>query len=344
MKTKKQVNVLILALMAIIMISCSTEELTTETDEANLTRNSGTPMTVLLDLDYDSANNYYILTGQTANGEIDTYYGGVTNRKDWTKLQDNRDGGSLWGAYKGAAWKNDGNFMAVFDYNGNVAVQPGYTFSGAPRFNAGKYEVGDLVEFLDIDYDAVNDVYVLTGKTASGEIDTYYGGVTNRTDWTKLQDTRDAGSLWGEYYGAAWNTDGTFMAVFNFNGSLAIQPGYSFYNAPRFNAGKFILGDLVEFLDVDYDSSNDYYIVTGKTASGEVQTYYGGVTNRTDWSLLPDKYDPSTLWGEYGDSAWSNNGTFMAAFNFSSNGQVAIQPGYTFYNKPRFNKGKYIIK
>ncbi|MEM6878021.1 MAG: hypothetical protein AAF544_05660 [Bacteroidota bacterium] len=290
-------------------------------------------LTEFISAEYDVANGYYVVSGRSQSGDLDTYYGTTRN---WTRQRDNRDVSQINGTYVATTFADDGTFTNFSIFNGEVTSNGGFTFSGAPRSNSGGAKVGDLVEFIDADYDSQNGYYVVSGRNASGGVDTYYGSTRN---WTKQQDNRDVSQIKGAYRGTAFADDGTFQNFSIFNGEVTSNGGFTFSGAPRSNSGGAKVGDLVEFIDADYDAANGYYVVSGRDASGEVDTYYG--TTR-DWTQVQENRDVSVAKGSYRGTAYANDGTFT---NVSDHrGFVNSNGGYTFYGAPRSNSGGAKVK
>lgn len=330
------INLAAFGLLLLLAASCQQESLLQLSDELpaeleaeeKATNDRGPGLATLLDADYDAANDFYVVSGLAEDGSLDTYYGTTRN---WTKQRDDRDVSQIKGDYLATAFADDGTFLNFSLFQGKVNSNGGQTFYNAPRSNSGGAKVGDLVELIDADYDIANGYYVVSGKNAAGDVDTYYGHTRN---WTKQRDDRDASQIKGEYLATAFAEDGSFLNFSIFQRKLTSNGGYTFYNAPRSNGGGAKVGDLVELLSADYDVANGYYVVSGKTAAGEVNTYYGRTRN---WTKQRDDRDVSQIKGDYLTSALGNDGTFL---NFSMFQKfVNSNGGQTFYNAPRSNSG-----
>ncbi|MEM6264827.1 MAG: hypothetical protein AAGI38_20105 [Bacteroidota bacterium] len=335
----KQLPILLTAfIFLVIATSCDKETVEpiqeTATDEVTLSQSGDNPgLEVILDADYDFANGYYVVSGLAPGGGLDTYYGTTRN---WTKQRDNRDVSQIKGTYVATAFADDGTFTNFSIFNGEVTSNGGFTFSNAPRSASGGAKVGDLVEFIDADYDAANGYYVVSGKNASGGVDTYYG---RTREWTKQRDNRDVSATKGTYIATAFGDDGNFQNFSIHNGKLNSNGGYTFSGAPRSNSGGAKVGTLVELLSAEYDRANGYYVVSGKNASGGVDTYYGRTRN---WTKQRDNRDVSQINGQYITTAFGEGGNFT---NFSIfNGKGTSNGGYTFSGAPRSNSGGATIK
>ena len=318
----------------------------TET-ETGLGGGSNPPLVEFIDIDYVPSAGYYVVSGKTATGDVDTYYGTTRN---WTKQRDSRDASQIKGTFAGSAFDNDPdgdgnfNFMNVSIHNGAVNTNGGFEFSGAPRSNSGGAKVGDLTEFIDVDYVPSAGYYVITGKTASGQIDTYFGTTRN---WTKQRDKRDANQIKGTFVGSAFDDDPdgngryTFLNVSIFKGKVHSNGGYEFYGAPRSNSGGAKVGDLTEFIDVDYVPSAGYYVITGKNASGEVDTYYGTTRN---WTKQSDSRDANQVKGAFVGSAFDDKEDYKFQNVGIFNGEVNTNGGFEFSGAPRYNSGGATVK
>ncbi|MEM6397188.1 MAG: hypothetical protein AAF741_12635 [Bacteroidota bacterium] len=328
---------LLLALCAGLFLfqSCGEELVEPQQDENTEIdfREADGGLETFISAEYDIANGYYVVSGISKSGDLDTYYGTTRN---WTRQRDNRDVSQINGAYVATVFADDGTFTNFSIFNGEVTSNGGFTFSGAPRSNSGGAKVGDLVQFIDADYDSQNGYYVVSGKDASGEVDTYYGSTRN---WTQQREDRDVSVAKGSYRGTAFADDGTFTNFSISNGEVNSNGGFTFSGAPRSNSGGARIGDLVEFIDADYDAANGYYVVSGKDASGEVDTYYGETRN---WTKVQENRDVSVAKGSYRGTAFAADGTFT---NFSiHNSFVNSNGGFTFYGAPRSNSGGAKVK
>ena len=330
-------STLCLACTLLVFSSCEDELLTPdaqfELDEAKLAVTDAPSAQELVDIDYDVANDYYVVNLRDRDGRVYTYYG---NQKTYTMQREDRDVNSAKGDFLAQAIANDGTYQVVSLFQGAINTNGGYTFSGAPRTNSGGAKVGDLVEFIDIDYDSANEYYVISGRDASGAVRAYYGKTRN---WTEVREDRNFEVAMGDYLAAAFDGAGNHLVISTFQGKVVANRGYTFSGAPRTNSGGANVGDLVEFLNVDYDSANDYYLVTGRNAAGEIISYYG---NQRDWTQVNDKRDVTQAWGDYQATAYANDGTFTTATILQN--KVSVQKGYTFYNAPRQNSGKYFLR
>ncbi|MEM9747460.1 MAG: hypothetical protein AAF945_12265, partial [Actinomycetota bacterium] len=76
--------------------------------------------------------------------------------------------------------------------------------------------------------------YVVSGKDASGDVDTYYGTTRN---WTQQRENRDASLAKGSLVDTTFADDGTFTNFTHFKDKVNSNGGYTFYGAPRSNSG-----------------------------------------------------------------------------------------------------------
>ncbi|MEM6429193.1 MAG: hypothetical protein AAF708_08135 [Deinococcota bacterium] len=153
-----------------------------------------------LAIDYDVTNDIFVVVGKNVSGQIDVYTGEHNN---WNKLQENRDIDNRYSPEQFTDFAiGDGEAMygvaigTIDDYKiGFRQFAPRCTsinaraFSNKPWFGDGKPEaIGDLVACLGVSYDYRNDIFVVVGENASGQIDVYIG---EHNDWNKLQENRD---------------------------------------------------------------------------------------------------------------------------------------------------------
>ncbi|MEM8903149.1 MAG: hypothetical protein AAGF02_05560 [Actinomycetota bacterium] len=182
-----------------------------------------------LDVEYDAANDLYVLVGVSTTGEIDVYHG---DNSGWTKLQENRDIDNRFAAgefvdmalgadpYAGIVVGN--RIVDVNPLNGsnNVDLQQrcAYTnarnFSGKPYFGDFTPRVLDgLTACLAVEWDGDNDRFIIVGTDAAGRIDVYHG--TTDGDWTKLQENRDLDNRFSpdEFVGFAFGQGPRYTGV-----------------------------------------------------------------------------------------------------------------------------------
>lgn len=295
-----------------------------------------------IDAAYNPAGDYYVVTGVAADGDVDTYYG---RNPEWTKIQDKFDAGaSTKGQVLEVVYAADGTFNYFFEAGGVVQSNGGFTIkqTGAPKFNSGGRKIGDLVEFIDAVYNPAGDYYVVSGVAADGSVDTYFGSNAN---WTKVQDKFGAGaSTKGQLIEQVYADDGTFTYFFEAQGKVQANRGFTIKatGAPKFNSGGSKIGTLVEFIDADYNSEGEYFVVTGIAADGGVDTYFG---QKNAWTKIQDKYDAGvSAKGQVIEFVYDDAGKFNFFFEFQ--GAIQSNAGYTIRQTgaPRFNEGGRDVK
>lgn len=184
-----------------------------------------------LDVEYDAANDLYVLVGVNTSGEIDVYHG---FHDDWTKLADNRDIGGRFAAdefvdmalgadpYSGIVVGNRVVDVNPLNGSANVDLQQRcvYTnarsFSGKPWFGDYTPQVIDgLASCLAVEWDGDNDRFVIVGANPAGQIDVYYGTTENRGSFTKLQENRDLDNRFSpaEFVGFAFGAEARYTGV-----------------------------------------------------------------------------------------------------------------------------------
>ncbi|WNJ20095.1 hypothetical protein [Pontibacter sp. G13] len=335
---------LIMAGAMILGLTACEKELVSP-DESALGGGGSTPyLTSVIDFDYLQGQDYYVISGFDNNNARAVYYG---TKNSWTRLEDKYGTNNIWGTLYDASFNTtNGDFLFAFSHNGYVATNGGYQFYGKPRFNSGKGYVGTgadrLVEFIELDYVPSKDYWVITGKTASGAVDTYYGGKSKV--WTKLSNGRDAGNAWGTYQAAAFddgrNNNGKFKGIYAYiysNGIVATNGLREFSNKPYFDRGKNFVGlkgdRLTSVISLDYLPSENQYVIQGMSESGDIDTYIG---THKSWTKTADKYDAENAWGTYKKIAFDDDPdgdgkfSFLYAYFRGSNSSINVNGGFEF--------------
>ncbi|WNJ20097.1 hypothetical protein [Pontibacter sp. G13] len=315
-------------------------------DETSLGGGSGTPyLTSLIDLDYLTGLDAYVISGLDNTGNPAFYYG---TKNNWTSIQVPSNISMLStcsdSTYE-AEFDGTGNFVFAFHYKGALVTNTGQFTGGQVNFGPTLEPVGtgadQLVEFVELDYVPSKNYYVLNGKTASGELDTYYGMPGS---WTRLNNNRDAGKAWGAYQASAYddgrNNNGKFKGIYAFifnNGIVATNGLREFYNKPYFDTGKNFVGikgdRLVSVISLDYLPSENQYVIQGMSESGDIDTYIG---THKSWTKTANKYDAENAWGDYKAIAFDDdpdgNGkfSFMYAYFRTNQGAINVNGGYEF--------------
>ncbi|BDC99080.1 hypothetical protein [Persicobacter psychrovividus] len=92
--------------------------------------------------------------------------------------------------------------------------------------------------------------------------------------------------------------------------------------------------------DINYVAAGDYYSIVGEDANGDLSVFFGDRVN--GWTRLQDKYAKNAIWGDYLATSYDDeSGNFLYAF--MHNGKVAVNGGYQFGGKPRYNSGKSYV-
>ncbi|MEP0710560.1 MAG: hypothetical protein ABJC55_01420, partial [Algoriphagus sp.] len=277
----------IMATLAIASVAFSCQDLAEETPISNDLGGGGsdTELTSVASVSYDFINDIYVAVGTSKSGDIDVYTG--SQAAGWEKLAENRDidnryspsefvslaFGSAEAGYGLAVGNKDGKGTSI---NARVFYDKPYFGDGAPK------QIGSLTEVLSVEYDQTNDKFIAVGKNASGSIDVYVGYHNN---WTQLQENRDIDNRYspeqfvGVSFGAADGAYGVAIGnVADFKiGFRQTAPratsinARSFYNNPWFGDGKpEAIGDLEEAYAVEYNPSNDNFVVVGRGPGGDI--------------------------------------------------------------------------
>jgi len=327
----------------------------------------------VLAVDYDRINDIFVTVGTNSQGDIDVYFG---EHNDWTKLQENRDIDNRYSpeqfvdfaigdgdAMYGVAIGNISDFKIGFrQYAPRCTSINARVFSNKPWFGDGRPRaVGDLVNCLAVDYDVINDIFVVVGENASGAIDVYTG---QHNDWHKLQENRDIDNRYSPeqfvdvaigdgdtMYGVAIGNISDFKIGFRqYAPRCTSINARAFSNKPWFGDGRpRAIGDLVACLSVSYDYVNDIFVVVGENASGEIDVYTG---QHNDWRKLQENRDIDNRYSpeQFVDVAIGDgdamHGVVVGNISDYKIGFRQFAPRGTsinarsFYNKPWFGDGR----
>ncbi|MEM6429194.1 MAG: hypothetical protein AAF708_08140 [Deinococcota bacterium] len=309
MKHRISLSVLLIALL---LAACSQPEDVAELNELETMAADSVALETVLATDYDSVNDIFVTVGTSPEGDIDVYTG---ENGSWSKLQENRDIDNRYSPEQFIDFAlGDGDAMYgvvigdISDYKiGFRQYAPRCTsinarvFSNKPWFGDGRPRaIGDMVSCLAVDYDVINDIFVVVGENASGQIDVYTG---ENGDWRKLQENRDIDNRYSPeqfvdfaigdgdaMYGVAIGTIDDYKIGFRqYAPRCTSINARVFSNKPWFGDGRpGAVGDLTRCLAVDYDAVNNIFVVVGENASGQIDVYTGENGN---WSKLQENRD-----------------------------------------------------
>ena len=218
-----------------------------------------------------------------------------------------------------------------------------------------------LEAVLATDYDSVNDLFVVVGTSSEGDIDVYTGEHDN---WSKLQENRDIDNRYNPtqfvdfaigdgdaMYGVVIGDISDYKTGFRqYAPRCTSINARAFYNKPWFGDGRpKAVGDLVKCLAVDYDVTNDIFVVVGENASGAIDVYTGEHDN---WSKLQENRDIDNRYNptQFVDFAIGDGdamyGVVIGNISDYKTGFRQYAPRCTsinaraFYNKPWFGNGR----
>ncbi len=335
-------------------------------------------------LDYLPVHDMYVLTAIDNNDNTSIFYG---DKNNWAKVPMKYAGGAVWGDGKVldiAFDPTSGEGEYAYMLNGYVVTNHSYWFSGRPRLFSGKKYHGPkgdrLIELLDLDYLPTAGYWVITGRSESGDIDTYFG---TKKAWTKLNDNRDGNAAWGEFLASAWTqdnglyigsvpqnitqvlTDHTvkangFYGVYAYltDGKVAVNGTREFSGKPYFDTGKKLVGEagdyLTSVLALEYIGYG-LFSISGRSESGDIDTYllWKPANGKFEFKKSPNKYDAGNAFAETDAYQVAFNvigEDFTFLFTRIKNGMVAVERGYAFDDRgegrlhARHNKGASVVR